>query len=1247
MNQSSPAPPRPSTGTASWMRVLADERYRIFLDGHGAGFSSLGDLALTSPWPGHPWSGSRFYFRDLETKTFWDLGRWNPSWVPGRFSIEGEAEAVTVCRDVCVPPGRNLELHRISLRNLGDHPRSIEITTAVDVVLLPPAAHLAHPVFSKLFLETQITPDPRCLLARRRPRSPHEHYPWMFHAVIGPLQEFETDRARWLGRGARPGLPLALRRDEPLSGTVGSVLDPILCLRSNVDVKAHEETRLAFVIGAAPDRTGAIERVREMWQPTAVDRGFALAEAEAKATLDRLELSDVEAAYLQSLGAAIVTGEPRLSARRAAWPDSDPGFAGTLGLNPEVPWVVFHTGANAPRARMRGAARYWKRLGWPVSVIVVGPEPLSSHEPKEDGYAFFSELPVDGVHMLDAVARTVVRDRFPELADPEPIVLGSPEETTAYQEPPTLEHGMNEDGTEYVITLRSRNGELSLPPRPWINVIANETFGFLMSETGAGMTWNGNSREHRLTPWANDPLLDPHGEAFYLRDEDTGAFASCFAGPRPGADAYTMRIGWGYSACRASIEGLDVETTTFVPTDDPLKITWVRVTNSGPRSRCVSLFSYYRLVVSGGSPGPARWIESAIDAASNTVLARHALNPHRASRVFAAIQSDHPLQSHITADRRAFLGPKDDPSEPAAITMRGNLDGRVGAGLDSCIAQQALLEIPPGGSRDIAFLFGEAPSREGALSLVKRYRSSETVPRALAEVKEFWRRGVGGVRVATPMPELDVLVNGWLPYQTLSCRIWARSALYQSGGAFGYRDQLQDAAALVSLWPEKTRAQILLHAGHQFEEGDVLHWWHPPEDRGLRTHFSDDLLWLPFVTAGYVETTGDTSVLEEPVGFVRARRLRLGEDEAYLETDPSPEVGDVYAHCCRAIDRSLEVGAHGLPLFGTGDWNDGMNRIGREGRGESVWMGFFLYSVLGSFLPFCESRGDTDRVLRYRSHREALKRAVNKGGWDGAWYRRGYYDDGTPLGSSKSDECRIDALAQAWSVLSEAASPERAARAMDAVDAHLVSEEDGIIRLLTPPFDKTPKDPGYIKGYVPGVRENGGQYTHAALWVVAAVARLRRRDRAARLLELLNPIRHTSDPAGIARYGAEPYVVAADVYGEPPFVGRAGWTWYTGSAGWMYRVALESILGVRMREGRELWVDPCVPDDWPEFTVRLRLPGEATSYVIHASNPTGEARQVIQATVDGVIAPLEGTGARITLVHDDREHRVALTLGTP
>jgi len=1248
MNQLPSAPTRLDRVATSWMRALTDGTYRLWCDGRGTGHSSMRDIALTSPWPGGPSGGSRFYIKDLERRVVWgsgDPGIWTAGWRPGRICFRNDLDDLAICRDVCIVPERNLELHRIRLRNRSDSLRTVEITSTVDAVLLPPDAHAAHPVFSKLFLETEFVPEARCLLVRRRPRSPEERHPVMFHALLGELFGFESDRARWWGRGSRPGVPIALERGDVLSGRVGRVLDPLLCLRTRVEIKGQQETEVTFVIGAAAERRDALDAVVEMYRASSVERMFALAEAHGESALQTLHISEVEADYLQSLGAAILTGVPALRPERAASPQSAE-LASRLGLHPDRPWTVFHADEPAARARMRSATRYWASLDWPISVLVVGAEPLSEQEPFQDGYTLLPDLPADLVRALESASALTVRDRFPELPDAEPLIEpASQSESDLITEPSAIEHHRSEDGTEYVLHLHHAHGRLGLPPRPWINVVANQRFGFLMSETGAGMTWSGNSREHRLTPWANDPLLDPHGEAFYLRDEETGQFASCFAGPRPGAESYDMRVGWGYSACRAALFGLDVETTAFVPREDPLKITRIRITNPASRSRYISLVSFYRLMIGPGSGEASRSIATSFDVASNVVLARHIFNPDQASRVFAAMQSNDPVHSRFTTDRHAFLGPDGDLSNPRALTDLDALNDRTGPGLDACIAQQGVLEIPPRASREIGFLFGEAPSREEALSLVKRYRKSEAVPRALEDVKQFWRHGVSGITVRTPAPEFDALVNGWLPYQTLSCRLWGRSALYQSGGAFGYRDQLQDAAALVWLWPEMTRAQIVLHAAHQFEDGDVLHWWHPPYDRGLRTRFSDDLLWLPFVTAGYVASTGDRSVLEERVGFVRGRRLEPGEDEAYLQAEPSDDIADVYAHCCRAIDRSLEVGAHGLPLFGTGDWNDGMNRVGREGRGESVWMGFFLCSVLDAFVPMCEARGDTDRVHRYRSHRNALERAVNDGGWDGAWYRRGYYDDGTPLGSSTSDECRIDALAQAWSVLSGAASPERASIAMDAVETHLVSETDGIIRLLTPPFDQTPKDPGYIKGYVPGVRENGGQYTHAALWVVAAMARLRRRDRAARLWQLLNPFRHTGDAASLARYGAEPYVVAADVYGEPPHVGRAGWTWYTGSAGWMYRVALESILGVRVREGRALVIDPCVPDDWPEFTVRWQLPGEATAYVIHALNPKRDTTRVVAAMVDGISAAREGASILVPLSHDDQEHRVELILG--
>ena len=1257
-----PLPPAPRLDSRRSVRVLAGGSYRVLLDGCGNGFSSFQDTALTTPWLSGPSGGSRFFFQEPEAGLLWSSdgpsrsGEWRAQWTPGVVSISGEAHETAILREVFLVGDLDLELHSVALRNLSTRTRCFEITSVVDVALNDPAAHAAHPVFSKLFLETEFRAREACLLVRRRPRSPLERHPWMFHAQSGTdLCGCETDRGRFWGRGSTPGLPFMLERGQELSGTTGCVLDPVLALRVRVTVKGGQEARVVFAIGAARDRSTALEHARLICDPDRAQGIRSKAETSAREELRRLELSVDDAAYLQALGGAVLRGEPALRAPLGDGAVFDSGMLARFGLDPERPWIVFHAGQQGLHPRMLQACRYWRTLGLPIRVIVIGSEGLSSREPREEGYELVTPADLSGEAMrsLEGGARAVIRDSFPDLDDaddqnPTPISVDA--EIGAVMWPrPSLAFdngtgGFTTDHTEYVIRLPRENGHLILPPRPWINVVANPDFGFLMSETGAGTTWNGNSREHRLTPWANDPLLDPPSEAFYVRDETTGAFGSILPMPYP-AGAYENHVGWGYSTWRAQLFDLDLETTVFIPRNDPLKITRVRLENRGNRSRRVSLFSFYRLILCAGSIETTQRIHTVLGDASGAVFARHATSSQGDCRAFAALAGSQTVPVHVTADCRTFLGHAGDLSRPHAIASGSVLDGRTGSGLDPCIAQQAVLELPPGATREIAFLFGEAATREKAEALIERYRSMDAVEQAFADVRGFWTRLLGGVQVQTPSPELDVLVNGWLAYQTLSCRLWGRSALYQSGGAYGFRDQLQDAAALVHLRPELTRAQILLHAAHQFEEGDVLHWWHPPESRGLRTRFADDLLWLPFVTAGYIETTGDHALLDERVGFRRGRLLALDEDEAYIPTVPSPSEASLYEHCCLAIDRSLKVGAHGLPLFGTGDWNDGMNRVGREGCGESVWMGFFLVSVIDAFLPFCDTRGDKERAARYRAHRESLRVALNDAGWDGAWYRRGFYDDGTPLGSAAGDECRIDALAQAWAVLSGVAPADRARLAMDAVEAHLVSDRDGLIRLLTPPFDKTPHDPGYIKGYVPGVRENGGQYTHAALWVVAAAARLRRNNRAAELLELLNPIRHTRGPADVARYGGEPYVVAADVYGEPPHVGRAGWTWYTGSAGWMYRVAIENVLGCRMSEGRFLIIDPCVPDDWPKFSVRFRVPGEATEYDIHVENPSGRAARVIAAAVDGVPAGLEGTGTRIPLRRDGGQHLVIVTLG--
>ncbi|MES2123257.1 MAG: glycosyl transferase [Gemmatimonadota bacterium] len=802
--------------------------------------------------------------------------------------------------------------------------------------------------------------------------------------------------------------------------------------------------------------------------------------------------------------------------------------------------------------------------------------------------------------------------------------------------------GFSGDGTEYVIRMDRTPDDVRLPPAPWTNVIANAAAGCVVSERGLGFTWASNSRENRLTPWFNDPVSDPVGEAIYIRDEDSGIYWSPTPAPVAGAGAYTCSHGFGYTRWEHQSQMLAQDVTCFVAVEDPVKLVRLRLTNRSRHRRSLSLFYYAELVLGSVRTTTVRSIATESAEGGRVLLARNPARPDFAAAVaFAAVSGPGTDALSYTADRGAFLGACCPIESPAALSHTGALDGKTGAGLDPCAAFQLAVTLEPGETAEWTFALGEAPDSAAAREIAQRFNVVFAVERELAVSTAKWRDLTSAVKISTPVPALDLMANGWLAYQNLSCRIWARSAMYQSGGAFGYRDQLQDATSLVYHDPALARAQILLHAANQFVEGDVLHWWHPPAGRGIRTRFADDLLWLPLLTQYYVDTTGDHSVYDEECRFLSARLLRPGEDEVFLAPHDSLTSGSVYEHCCRAIDRSLGGGAHGLPLIGTGDWNDGMNRVGRLGEGESVWMGFFLHTILERFLATCQARGDTARVARYRARMDSLHEALNAGGWDSAWYRRAYYDDGTPLGSAASDECRIDAIAQAWSVISGVASVPRATQALDAMEAWLVDEPAGIIRLLTPPFDKTPHDPGYIKGYLPGVRENGGQYTHAALWAVKALAEFGRGDRAAELLEMLSPATRGGSVEAIATYLVEPYVVAADVYGVDPHTGRGGWTWYTGSAGWMLRVIIESVLGLGLVEGTTLRILPALPLSWPEFTIRYRVPRHGGALVLTVRRVTG-----VSAVRSGALASSIRDGAVfVALPEDATTHTVEVEIG--
>jgi len=1264
---SPPLLPRAAEGPCA--RLLSNGELTSCVGADGTGFTQLGWRRVTSwtPDPVEGREGLLLYLRDEEDGASWSVGAAPVSGAPERCVAEDGPGWLRIRRDergieatceIAVAADCHVELRRLRLRNTAPRARRLSVTSYAGVVLHHPAGHAGHPGFSKLFVQTHLEARLELLFARRRPRGPEPEPLQLAHGLFGPgAASFETDRARFVGRGRSLERPAAQDPGATLSGTTGNVLDPVVSCRREFELAPGASAELLCVLALAGSEAELRGLALRMAAPGAFESVRAGAERRAQGELARCGLTQGQGAYLQALAAQMLCGVRGLRAPGEVFERvrGQPDDLWIFGIPPDAPLVVIEKSAQAATlARELGAAiSYWSGLGLAVRGLSLGGV-TAGHDAIAAPGADVDPRFFDSAR---ACARLVLRESWPDLATT-PAPLRAPRARASRDPHATAPAaggelrfangvgGFSRDGREYVIDVPGAPEAGGLPPMPWVNVLANPEFGALVSERGAANTWSRNSREHRLSAWSNDPILDPHAEALWLRDEDAGTFWSPQPGPTPGGAPYRVRHGFGRSSWHHESHGLVQEVETLVAPDAPVKLTRVRVTNRAGRARRLSVFSYVRLVL-GVLPedvAHASVVRPASD--RRTLLATNGLAGVFADGVaFASAASSGAAECSTSADRARFVGPGGSLEAPRALAEDAALDGRSGAGLDACFAHQLRFELAPGASADCVFLLGEARSAADAEALALRFGAPGSFDAALASVRAHWDTVLRAVEIETPSASLDLMVNGWLAYQTLACRIWGRTAFYQSGGAFGYRDQLQDAAALVHARPDLTRAQILLHAAHQFAEGDVLHWWHPPQDRGTRTRFSDDLLWLPWVTAHYVATTGDRSLLDESAGFVTARLLEPREHEAYLPTAPAAERASVYEHCCRAIDRSLAVGAHGLPLMGTGDWNDGMNLVGAEGRGESVWMAFFLFDVLRGFEPLCAARGDAARARRYAAHRAQLARAVEENAWDGGWYRRAYFDDGTPLGTATARECRIDVLPQAWATLSGAAPRVRCEQALDALERELVLPEGNLIRLLAPPFDKSDPTPGYIQGYVPGIRENGGQYTHAATWAVRACAALGRRERALALLEMILPVNHARTPEEVAVYQVEPYAVAADVYAVPPHVGRGGWTWYTGSSGWMLRVALESVLGLRMEEGRRLVLAPCVPDAWREFRIRYRLPDGRTHYAIHVKNPRACSERVVAVRLDGrALAPVGGA-AVWEIARDGAGHEVEVELG--
>jgi cyclic beta-1,2-glucan synthetase len=1272
------------------VHLLSNGRYHVMVTNAGGGYSLWNGLAVTR-WREDTTRdsvGCFCYVRDVQSGAIWSTThqptrqasqQYEAIFSQARAEFRRRDHEIGIHTEIAVSPENDIEIRRSTITNYSHAPRTIELTTYAEVVLASPAADATHPTFSNLFVQTEILDKQQAILCTRRPRSHSERPPWMFHllAVVGATTgetSYETDRLKFIGRSRTLVDPDAMTAPGKLSNSAGSVLDPIVAIRMELTLLPDETVSLDLVNGMAETRDSAVELIEKYRDRHLAGRVFDMAWTHGQVVLRQLNASESDAQLFGRLASSLVYANASLRASPTVLKQNRRGQSGLWGqgISGDLPIVLLQIASEENVALVRQlvqAHAFWRLKGLSVDLVIwnespegyrqvlqeqivglisAGSEAQSLDRPGGIFVRRIDQISEEDRVLLRSVARAVIVDSNGTLAEQlerrnspglkVPKLIPAfrrfemvPNETPAFGELKFFNGlgGFTPDGREYVI----RIGPDAQTPAPWVNVIANPTFGTVVSESGGGYSWSENAHGFRLTPWYNDPISDLSGEAFYLRDEESGEFWSPTSLPAPGTTPYVCRHGFGYSVFEHTENGISSELWIYVAIDAAIKFAVLKIRNNSGRSRKLSATAFCELALGDQRSKAVMHIVTDVDSLTGALLARNPYSIDFSDRI-AFLDVNDPSRS-LTGDRTEFLGRNGGPERPAAMG-RTRLSGKVGAGLDPCAAIQSTFELANGRNREVVFMLGAGGNLEEVRSLIQRFCGVEPARQALSQVWNHWNHTLGAVHVETPDPAVNFMANGWLLYQTLSCRLWGRSGYYQSGGAYGFRDQLQDSAALIHAAPHLIREHLLRCAGRQFREGDVQHWWHPPLGRGVRTRFSDDFLWLPLITCRYVAVTGDTGVLDEAIPFLEGRLLQPQEEAHYDLPATSSEAGTLYEHCVRAITNGLSFGRHGLPLIGCGDWNDGMNLVGQDGQGESVWLAFFLYENLQQFAALARAHKDSAFADRCLEEAARLRENIDKNAWDGAWYLRAWFDNGEPLGSVENVDCQIDSIAQSWSVLSGAAAPERAQMAMEAVDQRLVRRESSLIQLFDPPFDKSDQDPGYIKGYVPGVRENGGQYTHAAIWTVMAFAKLGDHRRAWELFSMINSIHHGSTPEQIDKYKVEPYVVAADVYAVDPHTGRGGWTWYTGSASWMYRLLIESLLGLHL-EVDKLRLTPCLPPDWKSFNIHYRF--RETHYHITILQPH-PGRKVKRISIDGVVQ-----SENVIALKDDHEnHQVEIEL---
>ncbi len=1293
------------------VHILSNGPYSVMMTDGGSGYSTDGSIAVTR-WNRDYSVKNGFYIfvQNINSNNMWSATLDPIGTEPAKYRVVFSPDKAEFFRrdgnlethlEVAVSPEDQAEVRRISVTNHSSSTRIVELTSYLETVLSPRQEDASHPAFNKLFIKTEFVREQKCLLALKRQRKAEQKPVWLLHTMtldkdssIGELQ-YETSRAKFIGRNRSLSDPAALDPDQPLSNSEGSVLDPVMSLRRRIKIEPGNTVKAVYTVAIAQSRKQALELADKYSDFRTSERTFELSWTRSQVESRYLGLEANETEFYLDLLPFLLYYNPlrreysgyifeNKCSQRDLWP---------FGVSGDLPVILVEVNGNDDLDMVYWALKgheFWRMKSLLTDLVILVNKKEGYSRPLNDqvrnavasshardllnrsGGVFIrnsSEMDQNQITLFYTVASLVVRDgidelkrkvreirKVPERSAAETsgsalLFSGMPSDASAATQPKQdMPHrisvfhlipdrklnffngigGFSEDGREYVIRL----GKGMHTPAPWVNVISNRNFGFLVTECGGGYTWAENSREFKLTPWSNDPVTDSSGESFSVNDRNDNSSWSLTHADDEEAP-YTVIHGHGYSAFEHERNGLVHSLTLFAALDAPVKICLVSITNMTGEVHDLSVIYRIRPVLgvddSQTSPYIVTWRDE-----GGILFAENKYTKDFCGRVAFLCTSME--GKSFTGDRQVFLGRRGSAGKPD-VPLTEKLPDTTGAGLDPCAAVCGSVMLRPEEEIKAVFLLGSAPDVQKAHEYAEKFLTVASAEKELEKVRAFWLEKLEAIHIHTPDDSFDVMMNGWLLYQTIACRLWARSGYYQAGGAYGFRDQLQDCMAVLNTWPEMAKAQILLHASRQFREGDVQHWWHAEDGKGIRTRYSDDLLWLAFVTAEYIEKTGDYSILKEQVPFLEGPLLKEDEDEKYGEPWISEASSDLYGHCVLAIDRSLPTGAHGIPLIRGGDWNDGMNLVGIEGSGESVWLGWFLITILNKFTQICELMRDYERMEIYRTAAQKLTESIESEAWDGSWYRRAYFDDGTPLGSVQNSECMIDSISQSWSVVSGVAKLNRMHEAMAAVQKYLVDESEGIIKLLTPPFDEGILQPGYIKGYVPGVRENGGQYTHAAAWAVLAFAELGMGDKAGELFHMLNPVNHTRTYMEYIRYKVEPYVMAADVYTVQPQTGRGGWTWYTGAAGWLYKVGLEYMAGFK-KKGHRLYIDPCIPRNWDRYEIDYRT--EKAVFHIEIKNPDNVSCGVMSVIIDGKTRP-EG----FIDLREEGYHNVEVVLGLP